>query len=55
MAFRHDIFDATTKSFGRDVQSTGHNKPVIAAKTKDGFFATKSNARDRTVLLYVDA
>ena len=45
MAFRHDIFDATTKSFGRDVQSTGHNKPVIAAKTKNGFFATKSNGQ----------
>ena len=45
MAFRHDIFDATTKSFGRDVKNTGQNKPVIAAKTPYGFFATKSNGQ----------
>ena len=45
MAFRHDIFDATTKSFGRDVKNTGHNKPVIAAKTASGFFTTKTNGQ----------
>ena len=45
MAFRHDIFDATTKSFGRDVKNTGQNKPVIAAKTPYGFFATKTNGQ----------
>ena len=44
--FRSDFMDAQSKAMGRTVNMTGHNKPVIAAKTDKGFFATKSNGQE---------
>ena len=44
--FRSDFIDAQSKAMGRPVNLTGHNKPVIAAKTANGFFATKSNGQE---------
>tara|TARA_Y100001963_G_scaffold77391_1_gene107245 strand:- start:20863 stop:29097 length:8235 start_codon:yes stop_codon:yes gene_type:complete len=44
--FRSDFIDAQSKAMGRTVSMTGHSKPVIAAKTTNGFFATKSNGQE---------
>ena len=44
--FRSDVLDASTSAMGQDPNITGHFKPVIAAKTGSGFFATKSNGQE---------
>ena len=44
--FRSDFIDAQSNAMGRNAKVTGHNKPVIAAKTDKGFFATKSNGQE---------
>ena len=44
--FRSDFINAQSVAMGRDPEVTGHNKPVIAAKTDKGFFATKSNGQE---------
>lgn len=44
--FRSDVLDASTSAMGQDPNITGHFKPVIAAKTGGGFFATKSNGQE---------
>ena len=46
MEFRSDVANASLKAMGRDVNNTGHFKPVIAAKTNKGFLATKSNGQE---------
>ena len=46
MQFRSDFMDAQSRAMGRDPKVTGHNKPVIAAKTELGFLATKSNGQE---------
>tara|TARA_R110001583_G_scaffold562_2_gene5083 strand:+ start:5166 stop:13220 length:8055 start_codon:yes stop_codon:yes gene_type:complete len=46
MEFRSDVTNASLKAMGRDVNNTGHFKPVIAAKTNKGFLATKSNGQE---------
>ena len=44
--FRSDFMNAQNNAMGRNSNVTGHNKPVIAAKTANGFFATKSNGQE---------
>ena len=44
--FRSDVLDATTRAMGQDSKITGQFKPVISAKTGNGFFATKSNGQE---------
>ena len=46
MEFRSDVTNASLKAMGRNVNNTGHFKPVIAAKTNKGFLATKSNGQE---------